>query len=139
MLRTATLALLTTLVAALLVATGSGAAQARSYGHTGAPDRVLRDGCHRYRYHYVIKPPNNDWVLETYLRDPRHRRLASNAFSSDSERKRGHGRFQFCRYSAVPGRFTIRAKLTWYTTPILGAQKSHQVWLDPSHFRLRRP
>jgi len=139
MLRTATLALLTSILAGLLVAPGSAAVQARSYGHTGAPDRVLRAGCHRYRYHYVVKPPTGDWILETFLLDPRHRRLASNAFSSDSEGKRGHGRFQFCRYSTTPGRFTIKAKLTWYTTPILGAQKEHHAWLDPSHFRLRRP
>ena len=139
MLRTATLALLTTIVAGLLVATGPGAAQARSYGHTGAGDGILRTGCHGYRYHYVVEPPTNDWILETFLMDPRHRRIASNAFSSDSEHKRGHGKFRFCRYSTSPGRFTIRAKVTWYTTPILGAQKAHRAWLDTSHFRLRLP
>ena len=40
------------------------------YGHVGAPDRVLRSGCHDYRYHYVVTTPTRDWTLETFLRDP---------------------------------------------------------------------
>ena len=139
MLRTATLALLTSILAGLIAAAGPSAALAGSYGHTGARDGILRNGCHGYRYHYVVSPPSSDWLLETFLRDPRHRRLASNVFISDSEDERGHHRFRFCRYSTRPGRFTIRAKLTWYTHDILGNETTHHAWLDPSHFRLRRP
>ena len=134
MLRPAILALTTSVLAGLLVVTAPTGAEARSYGHTGAPDRILRSGCHGYRYHYVVKPPTNDWVLETFLRDPRGETIASNAFSSDSEPKRGHGHFRFCRWNTKPGRFTIRAKLTWYR-----GYAEHKVWLDPSHFRLRLP
>jgi hypothetical protein len=135
MLRPAILALLTTILGGLLVAVGPvTGAQALSYGHTGAPDRILRDGCHGYRYHYRVRPPTNDWVLETFLTDPRGDTIASNAFSSDSEHKRGHGKFRFCRYSTRPGRFTIRAKLTWYS----GYDES-KVWLRRSHFHLTRP
>jgi hypothetical protein len=112
----------------------AGPAQARAgYGHTDGRDGVLRSGCHGYRYHWVIKPPTNDWLLETFLRDPRGKRLASGMFDSDSEQKRDHSRFRFCRYSTRPGRFAIHAKLTWYN-----GYAQHTVWLDPSHFRLRR-
>jgi hypothetical protein len=134
MLRPALLALLTAILGGTLVVAGPSAAQAASYGHTGAPDRILRDGCHNYRYHYRVKPPTNDWVLETFLVDPRGKKIASGAFISDSDPKRGHGRFRFCRYSTRAGRFTIKAKLSWYN-----GYAEHKAWLDPSHFRLSRP
>ena len=31
-----------------------------------------------------MKPPTNDWVLETFLVDPRGKKIASEAFISDS-------------------------------------------------------
>jgi len=51
------------------------AAQASSTGfsHVAAPDRTLRAGCHRYGYQYVVKPGSDDWILETWLHDPRGR------------------------------------------------------------------
>jgi hypothetical protein len=127
-------ALLATVLSAMVVVAGPSAAQARDFGHTGRPDGVLRNGCHGYRYHFVVKPPTHDWVLETFLVDPRGEGIASGAFSSDSERKRDHGRFHFCRYNTKPGRFTIRAKLTWYN-----GYDEHKTWLRRSHFRLHRP
>ena len=126
-------ALLTALLCGMLGIVAPAVARA-GYGHTGAANRVLRSGCHGYRYHWVIKPRTNDWLLETYLRDPRGTHLASGMFDSDSEQKRDHSRFRFCRYSTRPGRFTIKAKLTWYN-----GYTEHHVWLDPSHFRLHRP
>ncbi len=104
-----------------------------SYGHTGAPNGVLRAGCHGYRYHWRIHPPTNDWLLETYLRGPGGKHLASGMFDSDSEHKRDHSAFRLCRYSTRPGRFTIRAKLTWYK-----GYAQRTVRLRPSHFRLHR-
>jgi hypothetical protein len=102
------------------------------YGHTGAADRQLRDGCHNYRYHYVIKTPTNDWTLETFLVDPTGDTLASGTFLADSDPRRGKGRFRFCRYSTRPGTFTIRAKVHWYD------DTAHKRWFKPSTFRLRR-
>ncbi len=89
MLRPAILALLTTVLSSLVVVTGPVAAEARSYGSTGRPDGILRDGCHNYRYHYRVRPPTGDWVLETFLIDPRGEKLASGAFISDSDPRRG--------------------------------------------------
>ncbi|NYD41426.1 hypothetical protein [Nocardioides panaciterrulae] len=104
-----------------------------SYGRTDAPNGVLRAGCHGYRYHWRITPPTHDWLLETFLRGPGGKRLASGMFDSDSEHERDHSRFRFCRYSTRPGRFTIRAKLTWYK-----GYEQRTVRLRPSHFRLHR-
>ena len=120
-----------TLTVALVGVLPADASTSR-YGHTGAADRELQDGCHSYRYHYVIKTPTNDWTLETFLVDPTGDTLASGTFIADSDPRRGPGWFRFCRYSTRPGTFTIRAKVHWY-----GATE-HKRWFEPSTFRLTR-
>ncbi|HEX3221022.1 MAG TPA: hypothetical protein VHR35_00505 [Nocardioides sp.] len=111
------------------------------FGHTDAPDRTLRKGCHHYRYHYVAKPKSDDWLLETWLYDPRGKPRGSGDFLHGSDPKEGHGRFGICRSTVVPGRFTIRARLRWYTPGALPIDPPvrHQKWFKPSHFRLTRP
>ncbi len=128
--RTATIVLL--LGALLLVGTAPASAQT-SYGSTGAPDRVLRAGCHGYRYHYWVHPPTNDWVLETFLVNRYGKKVASGSFISGYDPRRGHGRFRLCRYSTRPGLFKIKAKLSWYS-----GYDGWTTWLKPSYFRLRR-
>jgi len=105
-----------------------------SYGHTNAPDGVLRSGCHNYRYRYVVTTPTNDWTLETNLRDPTGDDIASGVFASDSDPRRGRPHFRFCRNVTRSGKFTIRAKVHWYGY----YGQDHVVWLEPSHFRLSR-
>ncbi|GAB6987441.1 hypothetical protein [Nocardioides pyridinolyticus] len=109
-------------------------AQRRDLGHTHADDGVLRMGCRNYPYRYVLKIRSNDWSLETFLDDRTEETIASGAYAAGPDRKRMTTSFRFCRYNTVPGRFTIRAKLSWYTD-----SGSHVAWLKPSHFRLRRP
>jgi hypothetical protein len=117
-----------------LVAPGAPAlAGGADYGHVGARDRALRDGCHDYGYHYRVKPPTSDWALETFLHDRRGRTIASDALLAPHDEKRGRSTFRFCRYNTVPGRFTIRAKLTWKD-----GWDSHETWIKPGRFRLHR-
>src|SRR6476620_884563 len=133
-------------VLALVLATAApGAASTPAYGRTGERDGVLRHGCHPYRYHYVVTTPTQDWTLETFLVDPGGNRLASGAFSAQSDPEHGRSHWRICRTSTRPGRFTIRAKVTWYTNepgplglPGTGTTKKHVAWFKPSHFRLRR-
>ncbi len=105
------------------------------YGHTSAPDGTLRRGCRDYPYRYVVSTPTRDWTLETFLDDRTGETIASNAYFADSDPARDRAHFRFCRYSTYAGRFTIRAKVHWYD----GTGGDHKVWLEPSHFRLRRP
>ncbi|MFC6344126.1 hypothetical protein ACFP8W_19250, partial [Nocardioides hankookensis] len=131
----------TTLLGSLLGESSSSdgsqpaARQRSSYGRTSAPDGTLRSGCHNYRYGYRLRPPTSDWTLETFLRDRTGEGIASGVFISDSDPRAQHSHFRFCRYSTRAGRFTIRALMHWYGPT--GAE--HQVWLEPSHFRLSRP
>jgi len=135
--------LLTALALTTLVAVdGSVSAWAWTsrYGHVSAPDGVLRPGCHHYRYHYVVRPPTSDWILETWLDDPRGKPRGSGDLAPGSDPRRGTARFGICRPTVVPGRFTIRARLRWYTPGMLPTDPpvQHHRWFRPAHFRLRR-
>jgi hypothetical protein len=110
------------------------------YGHVGAADQALLRGCHHYRYRYVVKPPSSDWMLEAWMYDPRGKPRGSGDFAPGSDPKRGRGTFGICRSTVVPGRFTIRARLSWYTPGMLPTDPPvrHKRWFEPAHFRLHR-
>ena len=129
---------LTTLVA--LEAPATAWAWTTTFGHVGAADRTLRPGCHHYGYYYVVKSPSSDWFLETWLYDPRGKPRGSGDFAPGSDPARGHTSFGICRTTVVPGRFTIRARLTWYTPGLLPIDPpvEHRRWFEPAHFRLHR-
>jgi hypothetical protein len=132
-----------TLLGAVLTLEGAAASWAwtAGFGHVNAADRVLRHGCHHYRYHYVVKPGSDDWMLETWLYDPRGKQRAAGDFLDGSDPKNGHGAFGICRSTVVPGRFTIKARLRWYTPgPLpIDPPTQHTRWFKPAHFRLARP
>ena len=132
-----------TALGALVVLGGATPAQGATtkFGHVSAPDGVLRHDCHHYRYRYVAKPRSNDWILETWLYDPRGKPRGSGDFAQGSDPRRGHASFGICRTTVVPGRFTIRARLRWYTPGPLPISPSvqHTRWFRPAHFWLRRP
>jgi hypothetical protein len=111
------------------------------FGHVGAPDQVLRPDCHRHHYHYVVKPRSDDWILETWLYDPRGRPRGSGDFAAGSDPERGASTFGVCRSTVVSGRFTIKARLRWYTPGPLPFSPAveHTRWFEPAHFRLSRP
>lgn len=134
----ATLALSSALVA--LDGSTPAFAWTTTYGHVGAADRTLRPDCHRYRYHYVVKPPTNDWILETWLYDPRGKPRGSGDFAAGSDPKRGYSHFGICRSTVVPGRFTITARISWYTPGMLPMDTpvQHSRWFEPAHFHLHR-
>ena len=87
------------LVGTVLALAPAAAARASStdVGHVAAPDRRLRAGCHHYRYHYVARPGSDDWILETWLHDPRGRARGSGDFLAGSDPKVGRGWFGVCR------------------------------------------
>jgi hypothetical protein len=79
-------------------------------------------------------------MLETWLYDPRGRRRGAGDLTAGSDPKRGRAHFGLCRSTVVPGRFTIRARLTWYTAATLPTDPpvAHKRWFQPAHFRLHR-
>lgn len=115
-------------------------AYSTAYGHTTSADRRLRHGCHSYRYHYLVKPGTGDWLFETQLYDPDGQQLGTGDFAPGSDPTEGPGYFRVCSETTHPGRFTIRARLDWYTPPStpLGQPTEQSVWFKPTHLRLTR-
>ena len=109
------------------------------YGRVWAADKVLREGCHGYRYQYVVRPRTNDWSFETFLHTPSGRTIASGGFHFGVDPRRGAGHFRFCNDVTRPGRYKIRGKLTWKSCDILGHCTKHVRWVKPGYFRMRRP
>jgi hypothetical protein len=112
------------------------------FGRLWAGDKILREGCHNYRYQYVVRPRTNDWLFETFLHAPSGRTIASNTMDSSANRKRGAHHFRFCNDVTRPGRFKITGKLTWKRCngipgPLLECTK-HVRWVKPGYFRMHR-
>ena len=103
------------------------------YGRIWASDKVLREGCHNYRYQYRVRPETGEWTLETFLRDPSGDTIASNVLDSVIDPRRGSSTFRICRNVTRPGRFKIRGKLTNYV-----GDDQRVVWVKPGRFRMRR-
>jgi hypothetical protein len=113
------------------------------FGRVWAADKILREGCHDYRYQYVVRPRTNDWLFETFLHGPSGRTIASNTMDSGANRKRGANHFRFCNDVTRAGRFKITGKLTWNRChglpgPLSDCTK-HVRWVKPGYFRMRRP
>ncbi|WP_372729338.1 hypothetical protein [Nocardioides sp.] len=127
--------MLVPVVLALVLSTSPGFATTARYGHTDARSGVLKPGCHNYRYHWVIKNiPDDGWMIETFLVDPDRQMIASGAFGAPVDAKQDRKIFRFCRNVTRPGRFKIRAKLTWWEDG-----EKQIAWMKPSYFRLKRP
>ena len=101
------------------------------FGRVWAKDKVLRPGCHTYRYQYRVKSPETDWALETFLIDPDKKEVAAGQMLFNSDPDRGSSRFRVCRSTTVPGKFKIKAKLTY-------SGGDEERWLEPGYFRMRR-
>ncbi|MCL8026279.1 hypothetical protein [Nocardioides bruguierae] len=104
------------------------------YGKTAAKDRAMKRGCKNYSYRYRVRPPTQDaWGLETFLIDRDGEQVASGAFLYGGDPRHGTGSFRFCRSQTRAGRFTIRAKLTYYD-----GWTKYEGWIAPTHFRIRK-
>jgi hypothetical protein len=126
----------------LLVAAPATAGDA-DYGRVWRDDGVLRHGCHTYRFRYRVRPGNDNWVAEFFLRGPGGEGLGTAAKDSDLHRTRGRGRFTICHQSTRPGRFRIRGKLSIHheedLNPLTPPQEPTVKWVKPARFRLRAP
>ncbi|QZY30319.1 hypothetical protein [Nocardioides coralli] len=126
----------------LLVAAPAAAWDA-DYGRVWRGDGVLEPGCHLYRFRYRVRPGNDDWVAEFFLRGPGGEGLGTVAKDSDIHRKRGKGKYEVCHQSTRPGRFTIRGKLSIHGpddhNPLTPPQGPTVKWVKPAKFRLSAP
>lgn len=123
------------LLSGFLVAAGPATAATDPLGSVTARNQVLHGGCHRYAYTYRVTPPphTSTWSTEIFLVDPRGRKVGSAYYLSPSDAMSGKGFWRMCRSSIVPGKYTMRMKLTFIE--IYDVSTS---WLKPSTFRIKR-
>jgi hypothetical protein len=123
------------MLSAVLLVLGQPSALAGDddFGRTWARDKVLRPGCHEYRYQYKVKSPEAEWALETFLLDPDRKKVGSGQKLFNADPARGSDTFRLCRNATKPGTFKIRGKLTYHD-----GYDEHVVWIKPGFFRLRR-
>ncbi len=119
-------------LSAALLFVGQPAALAgqEEFGRTWAKDRKLQPRCHDYRYQYVVKSPEQDWNLETFLINPNKKPVGAGQLQFNSHPERGSSTFRLCRNVAVTGKYKIRGKLTYGPDDTV-------VWIKPGYFRLR--
>ena len=141
----AVVAVLATLVPATAATTAATAAGGRTHGD---PER-FKQGCRTYTYDYRIRTPYDDWTLDVWIRNPRGKSVHFGGWLGKPGRQ-GHPRRQrnnewtMCSRSSRPGRYTIRAKLTWYvpqeSLPFVPPPppEEHVKWLPVERFRLWR-
>jgi len=97
-----------------------------------SPDGTLGPGRQTHAYRYRVETDESFWSLELFLLDPKGRRIASAQQASGADPASGRDLFRFWSQGTRPGRFTIKAKLSW------GDYDRAERWLEPRTFRLRR-
>ena len=97
-----------------------------------SPDGTIGLGRQRHAYRYQVEAGESFWSLELFLLDPKGRRIASGFQAGGADPARGRGLFRFWSQGTRPGRYTIKAKLSW------GDYDRAERWLEPRTFRLRR-
>jgi hypothetical protein len=103
------------LVLAWPLASAGPVAASDPLGTATARDQVLHDGCHAYPFTYRVSPPvhTSTWSTEIFLIGPRGGKVGSAAFLSPADPEKGRSSFRMCRASMIPGRYTIRMKVTY--------------------------
>ncbi|MDQ4055455.1 MAG: hypothetical protein M3237_22565 [Actinomycetota bacterium] len=94
-------------------------------------DGVLEEGRQRHAFRYRVQTAEA-WSLELFLLDPNGRQISFSNQQSGADQPNGRDVFRFWSQGTRPGKFTIKAKLTW------GDYDQAERWLEPRTFRLRR-
>lgn len=111
--------------------------QFRAMGSTHAADYRLRPGCHTLRFSYRISPPEPEWALEVFIVDAAGTGQATDISASGADPTSATHSFQLCTDAIAPGRFTIRARLTYHhyaSMPLLDHDADYTGWLASSTF-----
>ncbi len=111
----------------------------KTWGATRAPDQVLKNGCHRYRYHYRIDVP--DWAAEIFLINRNGRTVTHDVIFHASEPRKASRRWSsvICRASTVYGKHRIKMKITWNQQSDDPTPDNIDGYVKRSTFRLMRP
>ncbi len=123
------------LLSGFLVTAGPATAASDSLGITRAPDQVLHAGCHGYSYTYRITPPANTstWSADLFLIGPKGGKVGSAYLLSPADPASGKRVWRLCRASIVPGKYTIKMRVT-----SIDIYDLTTTWVQPTTFRISR-
>lgn len=123
------------LMSGSLVAAGTAAAAPDPLGGTSARNQVVHKGCHRYPFTYrVTPPPSTDvWSTEVFLKGPRGANVGSAFFLSPADPTSGRSAWRLCRAAMVPGKYTMKMKVTF-----IDGYDLSTTWVKPTRFRISR-
>jgi hypothetical protein len=131
-----TAALCGLLLSGFLVAAAPASVASDSLGTTTASNQVLHSGCHGYSYSYRITPPPNTstWSADLFLIGPKGGKLGSAYLLSPADPASGKRAWRLCRAAIVPGKYTIRMRVT-----SIDIYDLTTTWVEPTTFRISRP
>jgi hypothetical protein len=95
-------------------------------------DGVFKQGHQQHAYRYQVETAEEFWSLELFVYDPRGHKIASAYQTTGADPMSARATFSFWSEATRPGKFTIKARLTW------GDYDREERWLEPQSFRLRR-
>lgn len=123
------------LLSGFLVTAGSPASASDPLGSTSARNQVLHKGCHGYAYSYRVTPPpyTSTWSAEIFLIGPRGGKVGSTYLLSPADPASGKRVWRLCRSTTIPGKYTMRMKVT-----SIDIYDLHTSWVQPTTFRISR-
>lgn len=121
------------LLALSLTVSPSAQAAAEPLGAVSARDQKVHSGCHHYRFRYRVSVPTDLWSAEVFLRAPRGGKVGSAFFISGADPTVGRSVWRLCRRAMVPGRYTMRMKVSY-----IDGYDLRTDWVKPSRFRITR-
>lgn len=126
------LVVLSLLMAAVVAIGPSPAAAAGGsiWSHRG----VLYDTCRDHSYGYTVNPGSSEWSLEVTLLAPDGTTEGHDYLYDAADPRSGTSHFQFCGWE-MPGRYKIRATLTWYDDDF----NEYESTLPAAYFWMRKP
>lgn len=129
----------TTLLGGSLIGAGltAPALAATDYGSLSAASTVIKPGCQDYSYSYRVNPPPNmDWDLFVYVKDPNGTNVGGGLLESGADGTSGSVAYELCSAQTLPGTYTLHGVLD-YTN--YGQAAPTEVVLPDAHFTLSAP
>jgi hypothetical protein len=77
-------------------------------GHPG----VLKRGCHKYTYRYMVTPPQGIWAIEVFVLAPGLKRVGGGDFADGYDPMSGTGTYPLCKPTVRYGTFRIEARVS---------------------------
>lgn len=115
-------------------ASHTSAPRRQSWGRTFMSDKVLRGGCHRYAFRYKITAPNDEWLAQIFLVNPRGKGLGTQVVDAAYDPPKDRLTWKVCRPTTVYGKHKVKMRVTYSTY-----RETHTMNVKTTTFRFNKP